>query len=112
MKKYHGIPELLEQFMGEAGGDEQWITVQELRNRFSLTRYQCNTVSGFLRRLEYGSFGGFPYIVMRIEQVEKITPSDPPRRRYLVQKKYVPGALPDSIASEHGKISKSASQIR
>ena len=70
MRKYPGIPELLEQFMQEQGADERWVTVQELRDRFGLTRYQCNTVSGFLRRLEFGSFGQFPYIVTRIERAE------------------------------------------
>jgi hypothetical protein len=57
MKKYHGIPELLEQYMAENRTDERWVTVQELRERFCLTRYQYNTISGFLRRLEFGTFG-------------------------------------------------------
>jgi hypothetical protein len=67
MRKYPGIPELAEQFIREQGADERWVTVQELRDRFSLTRYQGNTVSGFLHRLEFGPFGQFPYIVSRIE---------------------------------------------
>ena len=50
MRKYPGIPELLEIYMEENAADEQWVTVQELRDRFSLTRYQSNTVSAFLRR--------------------------------------------------------------
>jgi hypothetical protein len=92
MRKYQGMPELLEQFMEEQGAGERWITVQELRDRFNLTRYQCNTVSGFLRRLEFGSFGTFPYIVARIEKTEGTNPSDPPKCRYLVQQKEVHGA--------------------
>ena len=60
MKKYPGIPELLEQFMQEQGADERWVTVQELRDRFGLTRYQGNTVSGFLRWLESGPSGSSP----------------------------------------------------
>jgi hypothetical protein len=70
MRKYPGIPELLEQFMLEQEVDERWITVQELRSRFGLTRYQCNTVSGFLRRLHTGTFGQYSYIVLRILQHE------------------------------------------
>jgi len=98
MKKYNGMPELLEQFMDEQGADEQWVTVQELRNRFGLTRYQCNTVSGFLRRLEFGSFGQCPCIVTRIEQAGTPNPSAPPKYRYLVKRKHqgvapVPGML-------------------
>jgi hypothetical protein len=87
MRKYSGMPELLEQFMKEQRTNEQWVTVQELRDRFGLTRYQCNTVSGFLRRLEFRSFGQFPYIVSRIEHTEGVTPSDPPKCRYLVKRK-------------------------
>jgi hypothetical protein len=87
MRKYPGIPELLEQFMQEQGAKEQWITVQELRDRFCLTRYQCNTVSGFLRRLEFGTFGRFSYRVIRIEHVKGAGPSDPPKCRYLIKRK-------------------------
>ena len=87
MKKYPGIPELLEQNMEENGSDEQWITVNELRDRFSLSRYQCNTVSGFLRRLAFGTFDRFPYIVLKIESAEGVKPSDPKKYRYLVKRK-------------------------
>ena len=89
MRKYHGIPELLEQFMQEQGADERWITVQELRDRFGLTRYQCNTVSGFLRRLEFDTFGRFSYSVIRIEHVKGAGPSDPPKCRYLIKSKHI-----------------------
>ena len=91
MRKYPGIPELLEQFMEEQGADERWVTVKELRDRFHLTRYQCNTVSGFLRRLEFTSFCRFPYIVARIERTGKTNPSDPPMCRYLVRRIDMPG---------------------
>jgi len=85
MRKYSGIPELLEQFMTEQGCEERWVTVKELRDRFCLTRYQCNTVSGFLRRLEFTAFGRFPYIVVKIEHLRPLHPSDPPQCRYLVR---------------------------
>ena len=69
MKKYSGIPELLEQYMAENGTDERWVTVHELRDRFGLTRYQYNTISGFLRRLEFEAFRQCPYIVLRHAKV-------------------------------------------
>jgi hypothetical protein len=92
MNKYSGIPELLEQYMVENGTDERWVTVHELRQRFELTRYQYNTISGFLRRLEFSSFGQCPYIVLRIEKVERTSPSDPPKCRYLVKRKNMTAA--------------------
>ena len=73
--------------MQEQGADERWITVQELRDRFGLTRYQCNTVSGFLRRLHAGTFGQFLYIVARVEPAEGVTISGPRKCRYLVKRK-------------------------
>jgi hypothetical protein len=90
MRKYPGMPELVEQFMQEGGADEQWVTVQELRDRFDLNRYKCNTISGFLRRLHGGTFGRCPYIVARIEPVEKMTPSGPQKCRYLIKRKSKP----------------------
>ncbi len=87
MRKYPGIPELVGQFMREQGADERWVTVQELRDRFGLTRYQGNTVSGFFHRLEFGLFGQFPSIVSRIEHTGGSHLSDPPKCRYLVKRK-------------------------
>jgi hypothetical protein len=72
MGRYAGIPELLEQFMDESEADEQWITVHDLRDRFSLTRYHCNTVSGFLRRLNFGTVGRYQFIVVKIERCRVI----------------------------------------
>jgi len=84
MRKYEGIPELLEAYMVENAADERWITVQELRTRFNLTRYQSVTVSAFLRRLEQGPFVRYPYIVLKIERIPA-TPSENIRGdRYLV----------------------------
>jgi len=71
--------------MQEQGADERWVTVQELRERFGLTRYQGNTVSGFLRRLESGPFGKFPFIVASITRAEGENPSDPKKCRYLLK---------------------------
>jgi len=90
MRKYSGIPELLEEYMAENGADERWITVREFCDRFSLARYEYNTVSGFLRRLKSGPFGQFPFIVLKIEQIERNSPSDPLKCRYLVKRRGVP----------------------
>jgi len=100
MRKYHGIPELLDQFMGEQCADELWVTVQELRDHFGLTRYQGNTVSGFLRRLHTGTFRQFPYVVLRIDQVAGHRPTDPPQYRYLVKRKNAP-TVPAHIPIHH-----------
>ena len=85
MKKYQGIPELLEAYMEENAADERWITAHELRDRFGLTRYQSNTVSAFLRRLEVGPFRQYPFIVAKIAQEEGKNPSDPKKCRYLLK---------------------------
>ena len=89
MNKYDGLPELLEQFMQEQGADECWVTVRELCERYALTRYQCNTVSGFLRRLQFKPFGQFPFIVAKIRQEEGPTPSSPKPFRYLLRRRAV-----------------------
>jgi hypothetical protein len=87
MRKYPGMPELLEQFMKEEGEDERWVTVQELRDRFGLTRYQCNTVSGFLHRLQHGNFAQFPFIVIKREWAPASRISDNRVYRYLVKRR-------------------------
>ena len=87
MNKYPGIPELLEAFMEEQGADERWVTVQELRAQLGLTRYQGNTLSGFLRRLHCGSFGQFPFIVGGIVREDAQYPSDPRKCWYLLKRR-------------------------
>ncbi len=85
MRKYSGIPELLEAYMEENSANEQWITAHELRDHFGLTRYQSNTVSAFLRRLERGPFSQFPFIVAKIALEKGENPSDPKKYRYLLK---------------------------
>jgi len=87
MGRYSGIHELLEQYMDENEADEQWITVHDLRDRFNLTRYHCNTVSGFLRRLGNRPFKGSSFIVIKIEWVTYEHRSYPKICRYLVKRK-------------------------
>jgi hypothetical protein len=87
MRKYPGIPELLEAYMHEQESSERWVTVQELRDRFCLTRYQSNTVSAFLRRLRFGPFGQFPFIVAKIERMKGKNPSDAKKCRYLLTRR-------------------------
>lgn len=85
MRKYPGIPELVEEYMLTNATDERWITAHELREHFGLTRYQSNTVSAFLRRLKFGPFGRFPFVVARIAQECGEKPSDPKKYRYLLR---------------------------
>jgi hypothetical protein len=92
MRKYSGIPELLEAYMEENAADERWITAHELRDRFGLTRYQSNTVSAFLRRLKIGPFSQYPFIVAKIELEEGEKPSDPKKYRYLLKLRECPPA--------------------
>jgi hypothetical protein len=68
MNIYPNIPELLEQYMEENGACERWIIINELHDRFNQTRYRRNTVSGFLRTLEFGSFGQFQFTVISIDR--------------------------------------------
>ncbi|MEN6443786.1 MAG: hypothetical protein ABFC71_08540 [Methanoregula sp.] len=97
MKKYPGVPELLEQYMFDTRRTERWVTVHELRDQFGLTRYQCNTVSGFLRRLEHGPFGQFPFIVAKIERTGGKNPSDPKKCRYLLKRRQYASAQRQQI---------------
>ena len=87
MRRYPGIPELVEAEMNEWGSDERWITPHEIRDRYGLTRYQSNTVSAFLRRLACGPFGAFPFVVMKIEMEKTENPSDPKKYRYLLKRR-------------------------
>jgi hypothetical protein len=87
MRRYPGIPELLEAYMEGNTSGERWITVHELRDHFGLTRYQSNTVAAFLRRLNAGPFGRFPFIVTRIAQEPGENPSDPKKSRYLLKRR-------------------------
>lgn len=95
MNRYDGIPERIEQFMADTGSTERWVTVQELRDHFGLSRYQCNTVSGFLRRISSGPFRSFAYIVLRIER-GGVGSSCPLKARYLVTRRRGPDARPGS----------------
>jgi len=71
--------------MEESAADERWVTVSELRHRFNLTPYKANTISGFLRRLESGTFGQFPFIVAKIERTYGEKLSDSKKCRYLLK---------------------------
>lgn len=103
MVKYEGIPELLAAFMEADGGAERWVTVREVRDRFGLSRSQSSTISGFLRRLEFNSYRHFPYVVRKVELLERESPSAPLRYRYLLARrgtgvrKAGPGPYPGHI---------------
>jgi len=110
MVKYEGIPELLAAFMEADGAAERWVTVREVRDRFGLSRSQSSTISGFLRRLEFNSYRHFPYVVRKVELLERESPSAPLRYRYLLAKrtvgvrKVVPGPYPGNTPAGYGGI--------
>jgi len=87
MTKYDGIPELLSRFMETDGAAERWVTVREVRDRFGLSRSRSSTISGFLRRIEFTSYRHFPYVVRKVELLERESPSAPLRYRYLLAKR-------------------------
>ncbi len=87
MTKYVAVPELVAAFMEESGEPERWVTVRDLRERYSLSRYQAGTITGFLHRLEFSSYGQFPYIVKKVELLEREGRSSPLRYRYLVARR-------------------------
>lgn len=84
MRKFAGVPEMLEEYMAEKESTACWVTVGELRNRFGFPRYQCTSVSRFLRRLHEGAFREYPFIVEKIEQNPTRTKRDSRVSRYLV----------------------------
>jgi|EPASupsiteSAE347_1022098.scaffolds.fasta_scaffold00141_10 hypothetical protein len=116
MRKYPGIPEMLEAYMTENATDECWVTVQELRDRFGLSRYQGVVVSAFLRRLEKGPFVRYPYIVLRIERIPVALSKTVRGDRYLVTRRICdtlrtdgeqghgyPGTEGDTIPARHNR---------
>ena len=87
MRKYSGIPEILEEFMAESGSTERWVTVRELRERFGLVRQQCTSVARFFQRLHEGAFRQFPFIVLKIERAPADIPRDMNVYRYLIKRR-------------------------
>ncbi len=92
MRKYSGIPEILEEYMAESGSAERWVTVWELRERFGFARQQCTGVARFLRRLHEGAFRQYPFIVLKIERAPASTPRDMRVCRYLIKRREYPSA--------------------
>ncbi len=84
MRKYPAIPELVEQFIQEEGADERGYRAGTPRT-IQTDAVQGNTVSGFLRRLESGPCGKFPFIGASIIRKEGENPSDPKKCRYLLK---------------------------
>ena len=100
MTKYEGIPELLGEFMETGSARERWVTVKEVREHFGLSRARSSTISGFLRRLEFTSYRHFPYIVRKVELLERESPSAPLRYRYLLARR---GSQKETRGSCHGQ---------
>jgi hypothetical protein len=87
MNRSEDIPELVEQFLYERGGNPCWITVQDIRGRFGLNRNQARIISVFLKRLAYRPGLEFPFIVNRIERARGQYPSETTAFRYLVRRR-------------------------
>ena len=81
------LPALLEQYMDEKGCDEQWITVQEFRDRYHLTGENGHVIAAFLHRLMYHPVFGLPFVVRRIERSKPQNRSQIVRNRYLVTRR-------------------------
>ena len=81
------LPALHEQHMDEKGCDEQWITVQEFRDRYDLTGENGHVIAAFLHRLMYHPVFGLPFVVRRIERNKPQNHSQIVRNRYLVTRR-------------------------
>jgi len=87
MAKYDGIPEMLEEYMAEAGSAACWVTVSQLRQRFGFPRERCTSVSRFLRRLHEGTYRQFPYVVQCIERDPSCSLTEIGVLRYHIRKR-------------------------
>ena len=81
------IPDLVEQFLTELGGNPQWITVREIRERFCLSREHARFIAAFLKRLAFRPCFEYPFAVYRIERVKGHYPSETTTLRYLVKRR-------------------------
>lgn len=85
--RFNELPRLLEQYMGEKGGDDRWVTVQEFRDHFNLTGENGHIIAALFCGLTDKPISGFPFIVHRVERIKaqnryQITP-----KRYLVKRR-------------------------
>nr|WP_319376523.1 hypothetical protein [uncultured Methanoregula sp.] len=87
MTHHPELPGLLEQFMNETGIDEQWVTVQELRDRFDLDASAGPAISGFLCKIHHGTSVSCRYRVVRMEKYQDSVPPYRIIKRYLVRER-------------------------
>ncbi len=81
------IPELLARYMEESGRSALWITVRDIREYFQLPETDGPAISGFLKRINHGSFFSCRYKVARIEKLRDTVPPHRLIRKYLVQER-------------------------
>lgn len=81
------LPGLLEQYMEETGGDQRWVTVQEFRDRFHLSRERSHIIAAFFSRLMYQPLREFPFVVRRVERIKARTRSQITPNQYLVKRR-------------------------
>nr|WP_321352613.1 hypothetical protein [uncultured Methanoregula sp.] len=92
MNHHKELPGLLEQYMEESGRSEQWVTVQEIRDRFQLDISAGPAISGFLSKIYHGTSVTCRYRVARMEKYRDMIPPYRIIKRYLVRKR--PGRVP------------------
>lgn len=69
------------------GKQEKWITVEEIRNYFHMSRYSSPAIAGILRRLYKNPTFGCTFRVTRIEVQKETAPPYRIFRRYLVKRR-------------------------
>jgi hypothetical protein len=92
MTSYPKIFDLLNDYLDADGKSERWITVQEFRTCFRLTKSYSRVISGYFQRIYQNLIYLCPFRVIQIEQGGD--PDNPYHsvHRYLVTKSLgVPG---------------------
>jgi hypothetical protein len=87
MTRHPEIPELLDNYMGNSGRSEQWITVQEIRSYFHLAESDGPAISGFLSKIHHRPFFSCRYRVARMEKFRDTTQPCRNIKKYLVQER-------------------------
>lgn len=85
MSRYTDVPELVERYMEDTGQDRCWVTVRELRARFSLDESAAPALAGFLQKIYQGPFFTCRYKVTRIEKFRDATPPYRVISRYCIE---------------------------
>lgn len=94
------ISSLLEQYMGDTGRSDRWITVKDIRTHFQLPETNRPAISGFLHKIHTGPYFSCRYKVARIEKFRDPTPPYRIIMRYFVEERPAPRNTPATGARE------------